>query len=320
MEAPLAAEREELKDVPSRPPLFSRLVSQYNLANVKTGHYTLRPPLIKPSKLATVDKGGIGKDLSEGWAINFAIGCTHACIFCYADSLHRRHASRKLGFQNIPWGFYFFVPENINEAISNTHWEKWRGKEVLMSSTHDPYLPQLAPIARKILKHALPRGVKFCIQTRSPLVLKDLDLLAEYKDQIRVQVSIATFNHALFRKIEPRVPPPQARMRILKKVKEKGIETGVIIAPVFPPVRLRPNVKEDLKNIFTALAEVSPDHIYGEMLHPRGANLRIIEEILGERFSRESLLEYDKVLEEIFTDLLTAYHLKGQWWPEHRRY
>lgn len=114
----------------------------------KIGNYRISPPAIKPSRLASRKKGGVGKDLSEGWGINFSIGCTHGCIFCYADQIHRK----RLGslFSGISWGKYFFTPKNFDEVLIRTPWEKWKGKEVLMSAIHDPYLLQLSGYARKI--------------------------------------------------------------------------------------------------------------------------------------------------------------------------
>jgi len=289
----------------------------FNMNIVMMGNYHISYPLVRKSKLAPKEKGGIGKDLSEGWAINFAVGCTHACIFCYADIIHKRVYSNKLGFSGIPWGFYFFKPENIDDAIEKTNWYRWKGKEVLMSSTHDPYLPQLYPIPRKILEHALPAGVKFCIQTRSTLVLKDLDLLSKYKNQIRLQVSIATMDENFRRKIEPRVSPTKARLRIIQEAKKYGIDVGVIIAPIFPPVKLRPNLYEDLENIITALSEIKPDHIFGEMLHARGSNLTMIEAIIGETLTWKDIIKWDLKIEKMFYKLLSKYNLHGIYWREH---
>ena len=291
----------------------------FDMKYVKIGEYEVKHPLIKKSKLASKEKGGIGKDLSEGWAINFAIGCTHACIFCYADSLHKRVYGKKYKISGIPWGFYLLKPKNIDEAIEKTNWTRWKGKEVLMSSTHDPYLPQLYPIPRRILEAALPEGVRFCIQTRSPLVLKDLDLLIEYKEQVRLQVSISTYYPKFARLIEPRVPPPNARFEIIKKAKEKGIDIGVIIAPIFPPNPARKNMAQDLDMIMKTLAEINPDHIYGEMLHARGANLIMIESLLNTKFKRENLLSWDSEIEYLFYNKLAKYGLSGDYWPEHRK-
>ncbi len=290
----------------------------FDMKYVVQKEYGIKWPLVRKSKLASKEKGGIGKDLSEGWAINFAIGCTHACIFCYADSLHKRVYGRKYEISGIPWGFYLLTPKNIDEAIEKTNWSRWKGKEVLMSSTHDPYLPQLYPIPRKILEAALPEGVRFCIQTRSPLVLKDLDLLEKYKDQIRLQISISTYYAEFARLIEPRVPPPKARFEIIKKAKERGIDIGVIVAPIFPPNPVRENIGKDLDNIMITLSDIQPDHIYGEMLHARGANLVMIETMLNTKFTKEELLSWDNKIKYMFYEKLAKYGLSGEYWPEHR--
>ena len=49
---------------------------------VVEGTYRCSPPLIRPSKLTSKENGGVGKNLSQGWNLNFAVGCTHACPFC----------------------------------------------------------------------------------------------------------------------------------------------------------------------------------------------------------------------------------------------
>jgi DNA repair photolyase len=56
-------------------------------SKVSYGYYEIKPPLIKPSAL-TASKSG--KELSDGYALNYAIGCTHACRFCYVDAIHKR--------------------------------------------------------------------------------------------------------------------------------------------------------------------------------------------------------------------------------------
>jgi DNA repair photolyase len=284
---------------------------------VRVDSYRISYPLIKPSKLTSKSRGGVGKELSNGWALNFAVGCTHGCIFCYVDSIHKRFGRHRYGAEvEEKWGNYFLIPNNIEEAIEKTPWHRWRNREVLLSSTHDPYLPQLAPITRRILERALPAGVKFCIQTRSPLVMKDFDLLTKYSKSIRMQVSIATMNENFSRLIEPRVSPPMARLSIIRNAKESGLETGVILAPIFPPTRTRPNVREDLDEIMRQLASIKPDHIYGESLHIRGGNIKLIKQILGEDFI--SLKMFESEIKYLFKLKLREYYLKGTWWSECR--
>ncbi len=284
-------------------------------SNIRTGTYRINPPLIKPSRLTRKEKGGNGKDLSDGWVVNYAIGCLHACIFCYVDVIHKKFPRKGLNqLVRNRWGYYFAIPSNIIEAINETPWHKWSGIEVLMSSTHDPYLSQLITWTRKILEHGLSNGVRFLIQTRSHLVLRDLDILSRHRNQVRLQVSIATINKDFSRAIEPRAPPPEKRIEILREAKENAnLTTGAIIAPVFPPNIYVQDVYQDLLAIAERLTETKVDKVYGESLHPRGPNMEYIKEALGVKIN---LKGWDIRAEKLFYKALDEYGLKGEWWPE----
>ncbi len=193
------------------------------------------------------------------------------------------------------------MPANLGEAVERTPWERWRGEEVLLSATHDPYLPFIASWTRIILEKALPAGVYFCIQTRSPLVERDFDILKAYREQVRIQVSIATYSRELARLIEPRVVSPERRMEIIRRARNEGLRTGIIIAPVFPPVRVRPDVEGDIEAICRELSEIRPDHIYGECINVRGVNMQCVEKALGERIELEG---FDRQAGRIFNRLL----------------
>ena len=287
-------------------------------AGVTGGSYRIAAPLIHSSKLTSKMNGGVGKQLSDGWSCNFAVGCIHACPFCYVDEIHKRFGRPRYGNAVLQkWGDYLLVPENLDEAIEGTNWCKWKGKEVMMSSTHDPYLPKLANSARKILEHGLQEGVRFCVQTRSFLVTKDLDLLSEFAHQVRLQVSISTSNRDFARLIEPRVPPPEARVEILKRARNAGLTTGVILAPLFPPTAIRPDIGADIRTMVQWLRDLQPDHIYGESLHVRGANVRLIEAALGEPVRITP--GFDEEAATIFGQELRHHGLRGTWWPEKRR-
>ncbi|HZW58383.1 MAG TPA: radical SAM protein [Nitrososphaerales archaeon] len=282
---------------------------------VSGGTYKLAAPLVKQSKLTNFSKGGVGKELSDGWVVNFSIGCTFGCRFCYVDAIHKKFSFLRAGsIVYNDWGDYFAVPENLSELIEKTPWEKWKGQEIMLSSTHDPYLPHLNGWARKILEASLPHGVKFCIQTRSPLVERDFDIIEQYRKQVRLQVSIATMNEVLSRLVEPRVVTPKRRMQVLKRAKELGLRTGIIVAPVFPPTEQRPDVKKDLEMIADCLSDFKPDYIYGESLHVRGINIAYIEKAVGEKLVLDG---FDEKAEAMFHDSLKRKGLKGRWWREY---
>ena len=287
-----------------------------NLNSIAYGEYKINAPLIKPSKLTYIEKGGVGKELSDGWALNYAVGCTHACRFCYVDSMHKRYDVRRIGSGvNRSWGDYFYTPYNIDDAIEKTKWSKWSGVEVMLSSMHDPYLPQLYKTTRKIIVKALENGVKLCVQTRSPLVKRDFDIYRDFKDQVRIQVSVFTMNRGLARLIEPRVSPPEERINIIRDAKKLGLKAGIIIAPVMPPLKIRPDVISDMEEIIKSISDIKPDFIYGETIHARGSNIKEIESLLDEPLY---LKGFDSAAEKNFYTLLKKYNLNGEWWREHR--
>ena len=273
----------------------------------------IKPPLVKKTRLNADDSG---KALSDGWVVNFAIGCTFGCPFCYVDSIHRLYNPYRLSKDVLErdWGDYFIIPENLEDVIKRTPWHKWRGVEVLMSSTHDPYLPRLyfpKPYPRMILERALPQGVRFRILTRSLLVLRDLDILTKYKSQVTVMFSIPTLDRELSRIIEPRAPPPNARLLALKRLKNVGLKVGVIIAPIIPrPIN---EVKSDLEELMTELASIGVDIVYGEMLHVRGLNMERMRRLgINPVVSRRE----DEEIGRLFMKLLNEYGLKGTYWFE----
>ena len=281
----------------------SRAVSETMLLprGVEFGTYTIRPPLIKPSKIHEMG----------GWVINFAIGCTFGCRFCYVDQIQKKFGVRRAGSVVLnDWGNYFLLPTNLKEAIDQTDWGKWSGKEVMLSSTHDAYLPWLARWTRRILERALPAGVGINILTRSPLVEKDFDLLSQYPDQVSVSVSAATMNRELIRLTEPRAVLTTRRLEILKSAKSHGLSTGIHVGPIFPPNRVRSDLKADLYELASEIAKVDPDSISGEALHARGPNMRSLEEVLG---AEMSLKGFEEEAQRIFLASLAAHQLVGCW-------
>jgi len=265
-----------------------------------------------------VSRGGVGKELSTGWVANFAIGCTYACPFCYVDVIHKRFFINKYPVVNREWGTYLLIPEpySFKKALAETPWWKWHGELVLMSSTHDPFLPQFLPYAQAILETGLRHGVHFLIQTRSLNALLVLPLLAKYRDQVIFQVSIATINEELRRIIEPRVPPARARLAMLRKAKELGLRVGAIIAPILPQVKQRPDVRANLDALMKELVSIGMDQVFGEMPHIRGcSNIAKLKELLGEELAISR--EMDKWLGNLFEALLSKYGLKGKYWYEY---
>jgi DNA repair photolyase len=140
--------------------------------------------------------------------------------------------------------------------------------------------------------------------------MQDFDLYAKYREQIVLMASIPTLDSNFTRITEPRAPPPEARLAMLKKAKELGIKVGIVVAPIIT----RSGWRQDLERLFEALAELQPAAVYGESLHARGLNLaRLraagVEADVGPAADREVGM--------LFEELLRRYGLRGAYWYEY---
>ena len=169
------------------------------------------------------------------YTINAYRGCSHACIFCFARPTHEY-----LGL-NIGSDFESKIVVKIN-AVERVRAElagpKWGGEPIAMGTNTDPY-------QRCEGKYHLTRGIveeltrarnPFSILTKSTLVLRDLDLLAEASERttVRVSLSIGTLDEEVWRATEPGTPHPRQRVNAVRRLSEAGVETGVLVAPVIP--------------------------------------------------------------------------------------
>jgi len=163
------------------------------------------------------------------YALNPYIGCWHACIYCYA----RLYTGDRRVSEN--WGDIILVKENIVETLRREVKRRKPGV-VGVGTITDAYQPveALYGLTRKSIRILLENGFHTSIQTKNPLVLRDLDILKKYKDRVDVGFTITTLDKDIARIIEPRAPPPKARAKALERISEEGIETWVFYGPIIP--------------------------------------------------------------------------------------
>lgn len=166
------------------------------------------------------------------YAINPYVGCQHACSYCYARFMKRfsRHTE--------PWGE--FVDVKINAAdLLLVEINKKKPGSVWISGVCDPYQPLEAKyrLTRKCLEILAQHCWPVIIQTRSPLVLRDKDILREASD-MEVGFSIATANDSIRELFEPHAPPIEDRLTALNELHRSGIRTYAMIAPILPGAEL----------------------------------------------------------------------------------
>lgn len=169
------------------------------------------------------------------WSINPYRGCTHGCSFCYARSTHSfMGLSADDSFQN-----HIFLKMNAAEALEAELVRKLRKGndigQVAIGTATDPYQPLegKALLTRECLKVLAKYQIPTTITTRSPLILRDLDLLREM-NITSINISVNTLNEKLCRMIEPATPFPLKRLETVQKLVEQELTAGIFIAPILP--------------------------------------------------------------------------------------
>jgi DNA repair photolyase len=169
------------------------------------------------------------------WSVNPYRGCQNACVFCYARRTHWFWDQDGID----GWGRRIFVkvnaPQVLRRELADPRWER---EEVHVGTATDPYQPAegVYRLTRQILQALHDHRTPATVVTRCTLVVRDRDVLQAMARGagVAVCISVATLDDNLARQIEPHVPPPRSRLRALRMLREAGIPTGVLLAPVLP--------------------------------------------------------------------------------------
>ena len=201
--------------------------------------------------------------LSAKNGMNLYRGCSHGCIYCDSRSAcyHMDHA-----FEDIE------VKQNAIDLLESALKRK-RSKCMLgTGAMTDPYLPLERQLGytRRALQLALQYGFGFTLQTKSSLVLRDLDLLKAIHERTKcvVQVTLTTCGEALCRKLEPNVSTTEERVEVLKRLHEAGIPTVVWFSPVLPFLN---DTEENVRGIVACCKEAG---VCGILCFGMGLTLR----------------------------------------------
>ncbi|WP_334074566.1 MULTISPECIES: SPL family radical SAM protein [Paenibacillus] len=169
-------------------------------------------------------------------SLNPYSGCAFSCKYCYVREMPIQQ------FKEIPWGAWVEIKtnaaENYRREVSGLR-RKNKPIHLFMSSATDPYQPieRTAEITRQVLQEMIEHPPDFLqIQTRSPLITRDLDLLVALKDQCEILVSmtIETDREDMKRIFAPNAPGIQLRLNALKTVHDAGVSTQASVSPVLP--------------------------------------------------------------------------------------
>jgi DNA repair photolyase len=170
------------------------------------------------------------------YALNPYTGCEHACSYCYARFMKRFSGHRE------PWGEFVDVKVNALALLAAELPRKKPG-QVWVSGVCDAYQPleERYRLTRACLELLVEADWPVRIQTRSPRVTRDLDILRRAAD-LEVGLSITTADDDVRALFEPRAPSIGERLRALGELHEAGIRTFVMIAPLLPGAERLPEL------------------------------------------------------------------------------
>jgi DNA repair photolyase len=214
------------------------MAEQLNLF-VVTKPPEVRPETLGPARVTYSDSKTLltpasGFMENYDFTLNPYSGCGFGCEYCYARFFASTEELRD------SWGTWVKVKENAVESIRKARVSKGQhplreGAKIYMSSVTDPYQPieKQVMLTRRILEALLEVQPRLTVQTRSPIVTRDIDLLKQFK-RIRVNMTIPTDSEDVRLRYEPHCPAIGARFRALEELRVAGIPIGVSISPTLP--------------------------------------------------------------------------------------
>lgn len=163
------------------------------------------------------------------YTLNPFSGCAFGCTYCYAAFFSRSLVLR----QN--WGYWLQVKENALLLLRKYRKKPLLNKRIYMSSVTDPYQPieNELRLTRSLLEELIFHQPRLVIQTRSPLVTRDIDLFKQFR-HIQINMTITTDSEKVRKAFEPLCPSNVMRLEAIKKINEAGIQACITLTPLLP--------------------------------------------------------------------------------------
>ena len=219
------------------------------------------------------------------WSINPYVGCAFGCAYCYARYTHRYVMERAHDHDRMedalheryeempPWLAFernIFVKQNAPDVLaralrhgSEKHLALLKGETIVIGTATDPYQPaeRRFRVTRRILEVLAEHpGLKVSIISKSPLITRDIDILSRINriSELHIHLSLITLRRDLARKLEPRSPTPESRVRALRRLREAGIDAGINCMPVLPGITDNPS---DLEALVKTVSEAGATYV-----------------------------------------------------------
>jgi DNA repair photolyase len=217
------------------------------------------------------------------WTINPYRGCTHACQYCFARPTHTylgfdagRDFEREIVVK-------VNAPERLRVELARP---SWKGEHIALGTNTDPYqwVEGRYKLTRGIWEAMIEARNPGSVLTKSPLLLRDLDLMTELHRvaDFSAALSVPTLDEKAWRATEPHTPNPRARLEAVGELNRAGIRTGILIAPLMPGINDAP---EQVERILELAAQAGAAYVTGIALHLRGEVRQVFMDWLKEHHS-----------------------------------
>jgi DNA repair photolyase len=215
------------------------------------------------------------------WTVNPYRGCSHACTYCFARPTHVY-----LGFDaGRDFEREIVVKVNAPEVLrAELARPRWQHEHVALGTNTDPYqwVEGRYELMRGIWRALADARNPCSVLTKSPLLLRDLDLMLELNaaTDFSAALSIPTLEPKAWRATEPRTPNPAARLEAVAQLARAGIRTGVLVAPLMPGINDSP---EQVREVVALATEAGASYITGIALHLRRGVREVFMEWLADQ-------------------------------------
>jgi DNA repair photolyase len=202
------------------------------------------------------------------WTINPFRGCSHACVYCFARRTHTyldldagRDFEREIVVK-------VNVPELLRAELARPSWKR---ELVALGTNTDPYqwVESRYRMMPEILEALEQAQTPVSVLTKSPLVMRDVKIFERMarKLPVSVNLSVPTLDEDAWRATEPHTPSPAARLDAVAELRRRGIDSGVLIAPLMPGINDSP---DQVRPIIERAKKADATFLGGVALHLRG--------------------------------------------------
>ncbi len=220
------------------------------------------------------------------YSLNPYRGCQHNCAYCYVPNVLR--------IPRNDWGLFVNAKTNIPVVLSKELKNKKPGN-VGISTVTDPYQPieNKYKLTRYCLEQLLKYDFPVCIQTKSSLVTRDIDLITKFSKS-EIMFSIGTLNDAERKILEPYPSSIDERLSAMKTCSDAGIKTTVFFGPVYPTIKI-----QDLEEIVHTFIENGAKEIMIDKFNLKPGIWPVLEKTFS---NNKNLINDESYFKQIFEE------------------